>query len=104
MGGRLAYRMAVAGTNFEAAAVFYGTGIPSEFGEPRCPIQLFFGSEDRSVGKEELHQVAARHPDLIHIYAGAQHGFMRDGSEFYDVRSAHDAWERLLAFLDRHLR
>jgi carboxymethylenebutenolidase len=104
MGGRLAYRMAVTSTDFDAAAIFYGTGIPSEFGEPRRPIQLFFGSEDRSVGEDELQQVASRHPRETHIYAGARHGFMRDGSDFYDPDSAQDAWQRLLTFLDRHLR
>ena len=88
MGGRLAYRMAVTGTLFDAAAIFYGTGIPAEFGEPRCPIQLFFGSEDRSVGAAELRQVADRYPEETHVYPGAAHGFMRDGSDFYDAGGA----------------
>ena len=37
------------------------------------------------------------------MYPGADHGFMRDGSESYDPDSAADAWSRMLAFFGANL-
>jgi dienelactone hydrolase len=37
------------------------------------------------------------------VYPGADHGFMRDGSESYDPESAADAWSRMLEFFASNL-
>ena len=51
----------------------------------------------------DIEAVKARHGDAVVVYHGAEHGFMRDGSENYDEASATDAWLRLLGFFDEHL-
>jgi dienelactone hydrolase len=38
------------------------------------------------------------------VYDGADHGFMRDGSDSYSETAAPDAWAKLLAFFGEHLQ
>jgi carboxymethylenebutenolidase len=47
---------------------------------------------------------AAGVPYAAHRYPGTQHGFHNDTTPRYDEAAARLAWERTLAFLDRHLR
>ena len=103
MGGRFAWTTALHGRGFDAAVGFYGGGIADDLGRPQCPTLLFFGGQDPYITPEEIERVAAHHPATV-VYPEATHGFMRDGSDSYDERSAHDAWSRTLAFFGDHLR
>lgn len=103
MGGRLTYEMAVADLDVAAAAPFYGAGIGSRLGAPRCPVQLFYGGTDEYVPRDEIAAVEAHHPGQVVVYESAGHGFMRDGSDSYDETAATDAWSKLLAFFGEHL-
>ncbi len=38
-----------------------------------------------------------------HLYPGTQHGFHNDTTPRYDAAAAKLAWERTVAFLERHL-
>jgi carboxymethylenebutenolidase len=102
MGGRYTWRAAVHGTEFSAAVGFYGGGIAQDLGEPHCPTLLFFGGQDAYIPPADIERVAAHHPDTV-VYAEADHGFMRDGSESYHEASAVDAWARTLSFLSANL-
>jgi carboxymethylenebutenolidase len=101
-GGTQSYRAALHGS-FDAAAGFYGSGIPREFGEPSCPTILFFGGKDEYIPSADIEAVEARHPGIVTVYPEAGHGFMRDGSESYNESAAADAWARLLAFFAANL-
>ena len=103
MGGALTYRAATRTSAFDAAVGFYGAGISRELGEPQCPTLLFFGDTDPYIPQADIDTVAAHHPGTV-VYPGAGHGFFRDGSENYDPSAAEDAWKRLLAHFDAHLR
>jgi len=103
MGGRQTYRAAVTTTTFDAAVGFYGAGIPEELGAPNCPTLLFFGDDDPYVPAADIDVVKAHHPDTV-VYAGAGHGFFRDGSDSYDEAAAVDAWDRLRRHFSTHLR
>ena len=103
MGGRFAWTTALHGRGFDAAVGFYGGGIADDLRRPQCPTLLFFGGQDPYITPEEIERVAAHHPATL-VYPEATHGFMRDGSDSYDERSAHDAWSRTLAFFGDHLR
>jgi len=70
---------------------------------PACPWLGFFGTADPYIPPESLAVIRDRHPDDVVVYAGADHGFLRDGSEAYHPDAAPDAWARALAFLGRHL-
>jgi carboxymethylenebutenolidase len=103
MGGQYSWHMAVTSTTFAAAAGFYGARISTELSEPKCPTLLFFGDDDEWVPMTEIEKVRAFHPDTT-VYEGAQHGFMRDGSENFHESAAADAWSRVLAHFGQHLR
>ena len=102
-GGTQSYRAALHG-GFDAAACFYGSGIPREFGEPTCPTILFVGGKDEYIPTADIEAVVARHSGIVTVYPEAGHGFMRDGSESYSESAAADAWARLLAFFAANLR
>jgi carboxymethylenebutenolidase len=102
MGGQYSWHMAVTSTVFSAAAGFYGARISSILREPNCPTLLFFGDNDEWVPMTEIDKVRAFHADTF-VYEGAEHGFMRDGSENYDEAAATDAWGKVLALFAKHL-
>lgn len=104
MGGTLTYRAALSDLDMQCGASFYGARIAQDLGEPRCPVLLFFGGDDEYIPPNEIEAVRQHHGDDVVVYASAEHGFMRDGSDNYDEASATDAWKRLLAFLGEHLR
>ena len=103
MGGRFTWSTALHAEGFAAAVAFYGSGIADELGEPLCPTLLFFGGQDPYIPPAEIERIEAAYSDTI-VYPEAGHGFMRDGSDSYDEKSASDAWARTLAFFGSHLR
>jgi carboxymethylenebutenolidase len=104
MGGGYAYLAAISGVDVDAAAPFYGAGIAQHMGDPYCPLLCFFGGHDEWISRADIATVEASHPGQVIVYEDAGHGFMRDGSPNYDEAAATDAWARLLAFFDTHLR
>jgi len=105
MGGWFTYRAALRAQELgvSAAVPFYGGGIARELGEPGCPTLMFFGGSDPYIPPADIEKVQAHHGDAVVVYPGADHGFMRDGSENYDPESAADAWTRMLAFFADNL-
>jgi carboxymethylenebutenolidase len=103
MGGAFTWHAALHGEGYDAAVAFYGAGIASDLGRPLCPTLLFFGGHDPWIASEDSATVAAHHADTV-IYPEAGHGFMRDGSDDYVPEAASDAWKRMLAHFDGHLR
>jgi carboxymethylenebutenolidase len=70
---------------------------------PRAPLQFHFGERDASIPAEALARHREALPDAeIYTYA-AGHGFNCDVRADYDAPSAALAWQRTLAFFDRHL-
>jgi carboxymethylenebutenolidase len=106
MGGWFTYRAAKWADQLgvDAAVPFYGGGIARDLGEVHCPTLMFFGDHDEYVPMSDVAKVREHHGDAVVVYPGAEHGFMRDGSENYHEQSAADAWSRLLAFFGEHLR
>ena len=104
MGGRITYEAATKAGDVDAAAGFYGAQIGKMLSQPRCPLHLFYGGTDEYIPPDEIAEVEAYHGDLVTVYPGAGHGFMRDGSDAYDEVAATDAWARTLAFFAEHLR
>jgi carboxymethylenebutenolidase len=39
-----------------------------------------------------------------HVYAGTQHGFNNDTTPRFDAAAAKLAWERTMAFFDKHVK
>lgn len=98
MGGRLAYLSNLAGQRVDASVCFYGT-IQKLLGSPPKPQLCFFGTRDDFVPSDAVESIRAHHPDDTFVYEGAEHGFMRDGSDAYHPQAAADAWSKTVAFL-----
>jgi carboxymethylenebutenolidase len=105
MGGWFTYRAALWADDLGVAATvpFYGGGIARELGQPACPTLMFFGGQDPYIPMSDIEKVQEHHPHSVVVYPGADHGFMRDGSESYDPESAADAWSRMLEFFATNL-
>jgi carboxymethylenebutenolidase len=104
LGGSISYRATLSGLDLSCAAPFYGAHIARELGRPTCPVLAFFGGRDEYIPDADVAAVRTHHPDGVVVYPDSGHGFMRDGSPSYDPTAAADAWSRLLAFFDQHLR
>jgi carboxymethylenebutenolidase len=121
MGGRLTYMLAGARpSTFKAAGVFYGGSIMNPWGEGpspfdltsqiACPVIGFFGEEDTNPSPADVKTIDAeltRHgkPHEFHMYDGAGHAFLNfTNAERHRPGPAKDAWEKMLGFLERHLK
>ena len=102
-----------------AGVTFYGGGLKEgRFDFPpllemapqlRAPWLGLFGDLDTGIpvaDVEELRTAAAASGQVTEIvrYPDAGHGFHCDARESYHAASAHDAWERTLAWFDRLVR
>lgn len=120
MGGRVAYLMAASKPVFKAAGVFYGGNIMTAWGEGptpfeltpyvHCPIAGFFGMDDPNPSPADVERIGAqldkyKKAHEFYRYAGAGHAFVNflNATAFREA-PAKDAWEKLLRFLQRHLR
>ena len=121
MGGRITYLLAGARPSaWRAAGVFYGGNIMKAWGDGPTPFNLtaniaapmigFFGLEDTNPSPADVDTIDAeltRHgkPHEFHRYEGAGHAFLNfTNAERYRASQAKDAWEKMLAFLGRHLK
>jgi carboxymethylenebutenolidase len=121
MGGRLTYMLA--GTRpaaFKAAGVFYGGNIMNAWGDRptpfdltshiACPVIGFFGQDDTNPSPADVKTIDAEltrlgKPHEFHMYDGAGHAFLNfTNAERHRSGPAKDAWEKMLGFLDRHLK
>jgi carboxymethylenebutenolidase len=120
-GGRVAWVGAGSNPRYEAAAIFYGGRVKLVMGAGnppaidlapriRCPVIGFFGNEDTNptpadVNDYEAALKAAGVPYVFHRYDGAGHAFQSfNNPERYREGPSEDAWKKVLAFFDRHLK
>ncbi|HEU4370086.1 MAG TPA: dienelactone hydrolase family protein [Methylomirabilota bacterium] len=121
MGGRITYMLAgVRPATWKAAGVFYGGNIMKAWGEGptpfdltrdiACPVVGFFGVEDANPSPDDVKKIDAeltKHgkPHEFHHYEGAGHAFLNFmNPERYREKQGADAWQKMLAFLGRHLQ
>ncbi|WP_395681661.1 dienelactone hydrolase family protein [Dokdonella sp.] len=84
---------------------YYGARNVNFLGEaPRAPLMLHFGERDASIPAEAIDKQRAAWPQAeLHVYPSG-HAFDRTvDPNAFDPSSAHLAFERTLAFFDRHL-
>ena len=119
MGGRVAFLLAAADSNFKAAVTFYpgntarawGRDTPSPFersAEIHCPLQGHFGDDDKNPSPEDRLKLEAeliKHGKLheFHSYPGAGHAFMDNTKPSFRPSAEAAAWPRMVQFLQRHL-
>ncbi|WP_108124113.1 dienelactone hydrolase family protein [Saccharospirillum mangrovi] len=91
-----------------AGVPFYGTPAAAAIRDQvKSPLLLQFAALDDRVNATwpdyESTLKKNRVPYTAHIYANTNHGFHNDSTGRYDEEAAELAWERTLAFFNRHL-
>jgi carboxymethylenebutenolidase len=126
MGGRLALLFACASDRLDAAVDCWGgfidTATPDErvtelrprpplelVAQLHCPLLAAVGAEDHNPSPELGERLRAAlaetpHETRVDIYEGAGHAFFADYRPTYRPSAAALLWERVVPFLDNHLR
>lgn len=117
MGGRFAHNLAATDPRLAGAINFYGrVNFPRMETKPYLPIELTrliecpylgaFAEVDDLIPQADIARMRA---DLsgnanarLDIYSGTEHAFFNDHREAYHAEAAALAWERVIAFLERH--
>lgn len=73
-----------------------------------CPLLGIFGNDDRNPNRDQVNRTEAelkKHGKSyeFHRYNGAGHSFFDYGAPAYRPEQAADAWQKVLAFFDKHL-
>jgi carboxymethylenebutenolidase len=102
-GGRVVY-MAGSRTNVAAGVVYYGGGITQVLEPvPRAPMLFHFGRHDTHIPLADVDRIRSAFPaGEYHLY-DAGHGFNCTDRASFDGPSAHEAFERTLAFFARYV-
>lgn len=105
MGGSAAFLSATRLDGLKAAVAYYGGQIVKFADEkPKCPVQMHFGETDASIPISDVEIVRRKRPDCeVYIYP-AGHGFYCDERASFHDECAQLAWQRTIAFLDKHMR
>lgn len=109
-GGGMVNQLAVLlGKDLDAGVAFYGrqAGIP-DVPKISAPIQFHYAGNDQRIndGIKAYEEALTTNKKKFesYMYEGKQHGFHNDTTPRYDADSAKLAWERTLAFFNKHLR
>lgn len=109
-GGAMVNHLAVVlGADLNAGVPFYG-GAPASEDVPKikAPLLVQYASNDERVNAmwPAFEAALKRHhiEYTMHMYENTHHGFHNNSTPRYDEAAAKLAWERTLAFFERHLR
>lgn len=110
LGGKLAYLFATR-QHPDCAVAYYPVGLEQNLDEAAnldCPLLIHFAAEDQFVppaARETVERALKGKKDTeIYTYEGVDHAFNNDARrESYNDQAATLAWQRTLAFLDKHL-
>ncbi|UCB47319.1 MAG: dienelactone hydrolase family protein [Spirochaetota bacterium] len=109
-GGGWSYEMARNDMGVRASIMYYGRFSPDDdFSNMRALILGNFGEKDRSISVDSVREFQATLKTLngdheIYIYPNAGHAFANSDSANYNKEAADLAWQRTIAFLDKHLQ
>lgn len=83
---------------------YYGARNLPFLGEtPKAPVMFHFGERDKSIPPDMVQKHRDMLPQMELFTYPADHAFNRDVGEQYDEASAKLAYQRTLAFFDKHL-
>lgn len=102
------YLAAVESDLLSAGVPFYGTPAAKELrANIKAPLMIQLGEMDERVNKSwpeyEADLKAVNAPYQMFMYKNAKHGFHNDSTGRYDKENAELAWQRTVAFFDKHL-
>lgn len=91
-----------------AGVPFYGTPAAKELRKNiKSPLMIQLGELDNRVNatwaEYEQDLIESGVDYVMHMYDKANHGFHNDSTSRYDKKNANLAWDRTIAFFNRHL-
>jgi carboxymethylenebutenolidase len=108
-GGGIVNMLATRAPDLSAGVAFYGSA-PNLDDVPKIKAALMIHSaetDERINAGWPAYEAALKAANVSyvrHLYPGTQHGFNNDTTPRYDAAAARLAWERTLAFFEKHLR
>jgi carboxymethylenebutenolidase len=108
-GGMVNFLATRLGSDLAAGVAFYGSA-PTLADVPKIKAPLLIQSaevDERINASWPAYEEALKASNVKyerHLYPGTQHGFHNDTTPRYDAAAARLAWERTLAFFNKHVR
>lgn len=108
-GGMVNFLATRLGSDLSAGVPFYGSA-PNTDDVPKikCPLLVQSAEVDERINASwpafEQALKAANVTYERHLYPGTQHGFNNDTTPRFDAAAAKLAWERTIAFFNKHVR
>lgn len=109
-GGGMVNNLAVVlGSELAAGVPFYGAApAPQDMDKVETPLLIHFAEDDERINAMWPAYEAALKANgasyEAHFYPGTRHGFHNNSTPRYDEAAAKLAWDRTLAFFEKHLR
>lgn len=109
-GGRMAMLYGARSREVDAVVPFHpGKVSTAEVSRLKAPVQVHCGTADRHVPVADIRDLekmlrAQSTPVEVHLYEGADHGFLAYTRPYYKPDAAKVAWARTTQFLRKYLR
>jgi carboxymethylenebutenolidase len=108
-GGMVNYLATRLGKGLRAGVPFYGSAADTDdVAKIKCSLLVQSAEVDERINASwpefEKALKAAKVDYTRHLYPGTQHGFNNDTTPRYDEKAAQLAWERTIAFFNKHVR
>jgi len=108
-GGRIAMLYAARSRDVDAVVPYHPGPVTSEeIARLRSPVLVHCGTADRNVSVTAIRELATmlqaqNTPVEVHLYEGADHGFLAYTRPYYKPDAAKLSWTRTTQFLHKHL-
>jgi len=109
-GGAVVNRLAVElGDDLDAGVPFYGSSAKTEdVPKITAPLMIQYAEDDKRVNalRDEYRSALESNNKefVMHTYPGTYHGFHNNSTPRFNEEQAKIAWERTIAFFNKHLR
>jgi carboxymethylenebutenolidase len=112
MGGSYSLEAAIVVPDLTACVACYGRLMTEDetISSLGAPILGIYGEEDGGIPAESVEQFEKQARELgrnvtVYLYEGAGHAFMNPyNKKGYNAKATADAWDKILAFLDKELK
>ena len=111
MGGQLALYAGSVAPEIAAVVDCYGVhpNVKPDVSTMKAPVLGIFGGKDEFVPPEAIQALDKQLADAgieheFHTYPDKDHAFLNEKNPHYDEATARDAWGKIDAFLERHLK
>lgn len=108
-GGGITWRVATKTPDLKAAVPFYGPHPqPADLAGISAPVLAIYGERDQRINagipdvEAEMQKLNKTYEKII--YPDAGHAFFNDTGQNYNADAAQDAWTKMLAWFDTHLK